>query len=219
MKQIIKLVSAVAMVALIAAPAFADSIAVNGSAALDGSFGLETTIDGTGDAYVVTSHPSAETTYTFSFLVDPNDLNMAAGSSILIGSIRKTDPPTRNFWLIYIRKSGSDDFYEIQTNLRQDDGSFPPWQTAVKICSPVGAGGIPCDTVTPVEFEFRWTAASAPGANDGVMEVYKNGTIRKTFGSLDNDGQTIDEAYFGSIFNSGTGTTGSYYFDKFVSTR
>lgn len=216
-----------ALVALCASPAFAiNSLSVNAGAALEGSFGLEVTIDGaanTDDTYVVTEHPTAETAYTFSFLIDPNDMSMDPTQYFLIGSIRKTNPPLRNFFLIYLRRSGSDQYWEIQSNVRDDSGSFQTWQTPVKICGDAGTV-IPCTSVTPVEFRFEWVAADA-GMTNGSMRVFKNGTVRKEFLNLDNDTTTIDEAWFGAIFmsngtqNGASNANGSYYFDSFVSTR
>jgi len=224
MKRITYVAAFAALLSLCALPALAaNQLDVNGTAALEGSQGLEVIIDGAdnlGDAYVVTSHPNLETSYNVKFLIDPSNLTLAATDYFVLGSIRKTNPPFRNFLLIFMRKSGNGEFWEIQTNVRDDGGNLQAWQLPVKICG--SAAAIPCNVVAPVEFEFQWRAASAPGANDGSLRVFKNGTVRKEFLNLDNDGQTIDEAYFGAIFmvNGDHGAAaGSYYFDAFESSR
>ncbi len=214
-----------AIAALLTTPILADSIDINANAALEGDLGLETTFDGAGDAYAVSDAPDAETNYSFSFLIDPNNLSIPNGVSMLIGNMRLSPGISgkRNFFFVWIRRSGApgSDFYEIQTNVRQDDTSFPSWQSAIKICSPTGQGDIPC-TVVPVKFEFRWQAATAPGANDGYMEVYKDDTLVRAFANLDNDTHTLDAGWWGSIFNQtspASDVTGSYYLDDFLAVR
>ena len=216
---------AVLLIVSTAGNAFAaNSLDVNANAALQGSFGLEVLIDGAdnlGEAYVVSDHPVTETTYNFKFLIDPTNLTAAAERFFIMGSIKKTDPPVRNFLLIYLRRSGNGQFWEIQSNVRDDSNSFQAWQAPIKICGDAGTA-IPCTSVAPVEFEFQWQAASAPGANDGSLRILKNGTVRVEFLNIDNDAQTIDEALFGAIFMSNAtqgNAAGSYYFDEFVSTR
>lgn len=191
-----------------------------------GPCGLEVVVDGganTNDVYVVSSHPNAETTYNFSFYIDPNDIVLDSKKYFAIGNIRKTDAPNRNFFFVFLRKSGQGGHYwEIQVNARRDNNTFPAWQQAVKICGDATTP-IPCDTVGPQEFRVEWAAASGPGANDGTLRVYKNGLIKQEWTGLDNDTITIDEAWFGAIWmannTQGANCDGSYYFDTFTSTR
>jgi hypothetical protein len=190
---------------------------------LPGPCGLEVVIDGasnTNDVYVVSSHPNAETTYNFSFYIYPGNLTMPPTGEFVIGNIRKTEAPARNFFFVYLRKTGNGLYWTIQTNAREDNGSFQPWQAPVKICGD-NSTPIPCGTVGPQEFRFEWTA-SDPGMSNGSLKIYKNGSLKKEFLNMDNDGQTIDESWFGAVWMSnGTqgNSNGSYYFDTFTSTR
>jgi len=190
---------------------------------LPGPCGLEVVIDGasnTNDVYVVSSHPNAETTYNFSFYIYPGNLTMPPTGEFVIGNIRKTEAPARNFFFVYLRKTGNGLYWTIQTNAREDNGSFQPWQVPIKICGVPGTT-IPCDSVGPQEFRFEWTA-SDPGMSNGSLKIYKNGSLKKEFLNMDNDGQTIDESWFGAVWMSnGTqgNSNGSYYFDTFTSTR
>jgi hypothetical protein len=233
----------IGVLAIGAVPAFAaNQLLVTSAAALPGSVaqpgvncsgdgqpgpcGLEVVIDdydNVNDTYVVTSHPNAETTYNFSFYIDPNDIFLQSKKYIAIGNLRKTNLPNRNFFFVYLRKSGSGGHYwEIQTNARLDNGAFPAWHVPVKICGDATTT-IPCDTVGPQEFRIEWAAATAPGANDGFLRVYKNGTVRTEWTGLDNDTLDIDEAWFGAIWmannTQGVAANGSFYFDTFTSTR
>lgn len=188
-----------------------------------GPCGLEVVIDGasnTNDVYVVTSHPNAETTYNFSFYIYPGNLTMPAGGEFPIGVVRKTDPPNRSFFYVYLRKTGNGLYWTIQTNARQDNGVFQTWQAPVKICG-TAATTIPCSSEGAQEFRFEWTA-SDPGMSNGSLKIYKNGSLKKEFLNMENDAQTIDEAWFGAIYmpSSAVGNSnGSYYFDTFTSTR
>lgn len=191
-----------------------------------GPCGLEVVIDdydNVNDTYVVTSHPNAEGTYNFSFYIYPNDIFLQSKKFFAIGNIRKTDAPNRNFFYVWLRKSGSGGHYwEIQTNARDDNNQFGTWLGAVKICGD-DTTTIPCSSVGPQEFRFEWAAATAPGANDGFLRVYKNGTVRQEWTGINNDTITIDEAWFGAIWMAnnaqGVAANGSFYFDTFTSTR
>ncbi len=217
----------VALAALVAVPAMAaNTLAVTGAAALEGNYGLAVTHDGsTNDVYVSSTHPNAEPTYNFSFIIYPGTLaSPLTVADYSIGFVKSTTGTKKWFIPIYLRRQNA--FWTIQTNVRQDNNSFAPWQTAVKVCGDASTT-IPCTDpfyTDGVEFEFRYTAASAPGANDGTLEVYKDGTLRKTFSGLDTDQRLVDEIRWGAIFQGDTnnhppGNGGTYYFDSFVSTR
>ena len=76
-------------VALLALPALAASLAVNGGAALEGSFGLEITFDGDAQrAYVEDDSPTAETHYNAKFRFDPNSIVMGENKRFKILSTR-----------------------------------------------------------------------------------------------------------------------------------
>lgn len=226
-----KKVLGIAFLALVVAvPAMAaNSLTVNGTAALEGSYGLSVNIDGannTTDAYVVSDHPANETLYRFSFRLNPGTLSMDASGQarfFVIGNIRKPTPD-KNFFFVYLML-GQDGWWHLQANARQDDGTFQPWQTTVKVCSVNAGASVPCSTFTNIQITYEWAAASAPGANDGYLKVYRDGgsTPIRTFSNMDNDTQSIESAWFGAIWmannTQGAAANGSYYFDSFESYR
>ena len=77
-----KILTLFALVALAGLAAHADSLAVNGTAAMGGSFGLEVIHDNASAAFVQDDTPSAETVYRFEFLFDANDINNASGGGL-----------------------------------------------------------------------------------------------------------------------------------------
>lgn len=229
-----------------AVPAFAaNQLLVTSTAALPGSVpqpgvtcsgdgqpgpcGLEVVIDdfaNTNDTYVVTSHPNAEATYNFSFDIYPNTLDMDTSSAFkyfVIGNIKKTlgGAVPRSFFFVYILQT-RDNWYGVQANARQDTGAFAPWPLLISLCGPDGSS-LPCSSIEKVNIRYEWAAATAPGANDGFLKMYRNDVLVRTISGLNNDEQTIDEAWFGAIWmannTQGAAANGSFYFDNFVSTR
>jgi len=67
--------------------------------------------------------------------------------------------------------------------------------------------------------EVDWRAATAPGANDGGLTFWLDGTQRGNLIGLDNDTWRIDHVRLGVISGVDTGTSGTHYFDAFVSRR
>lgn len=233
MKKLTWTLMAILVAAGAAVPAMAaNSVAVTNAAALEGNFGLAVDITGGSnltDAYVVTAHPDGETTYNFSFRLHPGTLNMdaaAAARSFIIGNVRKLTP-NRNFLFVYLMEQRNG-WWGVQANARNDNGAFPAWQTPVNVCNPSPSSAVPCSSIdgTGVEIRYEWGAATAPGANNGFFRVYRNGVLARTFANLDNDLQTIEEAWWGAIFMGGgtqnspsTQADGTYYFDSYESTR
>jgi hypothetical protein len=68
-------------------------------------------------------------------------------------------------------------------------------------------------------FELNWQAATAAGANNGVLTVWMNGTQKETLTTLDNDTRRIDLVDWGQIAGTLTNASGTEYFDLFESHR
>ncbi len=71
----------------------------------------------------------------------------------------------------------------------------------------------------PHFLELDWQAATAPGANNGMLNFWIDGVQRPSLINLDNESRRIDIARLGPIGGLDTGTRGSYYFDAFESRR
>ncbi len=69
------------------------------------------------------------------------------------------------------------------------------------------------------KIEIEWKAATAPGANDGVLTLWIDGVQKATVTTLDNDTRRVDGAQLGAVAGIDTGTRGTEYFDTFVSRR
>jgi hypothetical protein len=185
----------------------ATSLAVNGTAALEGSYGLQVVFDGAGgDAYVQDNSPSGETRYVIQFRMNSAPATMATSSNHQIVRAISGDPtPTGVAFQVKIFRTAVGK--ELQVLARLDNGSFTN-RIAV-----VG------DSPTNAAYGVDWKASSAPGANDGFAKLYKQGTLRKELLNLDNDQQVVDMVRMGSFGAVDVSTTGSMYFDAFESYR
>jgi RHS repeat-associated protein len=69
--------------------------------------------------------------------------------------------------------------------------------------------------------EIEWKRASAPGANDGLFSLWIDETLVETLAFMDNDASynTLDEVRLGATGGIDSTTSGSVYFDGFVSRR
>jgi RHS repeat-associated protein len=71
----------------------------------------------------------------------------------------------------------------------------------------------------PHAIEFDWQAATAAGANDGVLSFWVDGVQQGNFTNLDNDTRRIDYVQWGIVGGVDNGSRGTMYFDAFASRR
>ena len=139
MKSTLFTIAVLSMVLLVPAANAANSLAVTGAAALNGSsFGLAVTSDqSSNDVYVSSQHPNNESTYNASFYIFPGTLpSDMTISDFMIGFIKSSsggdDPDQKWFIPVILRRQNA--FWTLQTNIREDDDTFPAWNLATKIC-------------------------------------------------------------------------------------
>lgn len=198
------------------APAYAaNSLNVTGPAALEGSFGLAVTMDGsTNKVFVRDSSPNDEHVYRATFLIDMNSLAMTDGDWHFIATFRAepggpdNNPSARNLMRILVRyRQGQTNPYKIRFVARNDN----------KTWNQPGGHSLPPSGVSTITVE--WQAASGPGANDGFARFYRNGVLRAEATGLDNDEWAgIGSATLG-IDQVDAGTVGTMYYDSFQSFR
>jgi len=184
----------------------ATSIGVNGTAALQGSFGMQVSFDGsTNDAYVEDRSPNSETRYVVTWRMNTSPMTMTGASNHQILRAITGDPtPSGVAFQVKVYKTVAAGF-EVQVLARLDSGAFTNRIAVVGDASH--------------QYSVDWKASSAPGANDGYAKLYKNGTLRKSLLNLDNDLQRVDMARFGAFGAVDASTSGSFYLDDFISTR
>lgn len=190
----------------------ANEVAVTGAAAIEGSYGMEITLDGasTGLAYVEDQSPTAETVYRVQFWVDHNTPSMANKETLNLFKGLQDAGDKKNI-NVKLKKSKTGLNFIVYTFVRNDSSSFQL----------VGKGMQFKDKPTGIMIE--WQAASAPGANDGFIKVYKMTAtatnLKNQIIGLDNDTKIIEKARLGIASVPPTGATATLYFDSFESYR
>lgn len=188
-----------------AGSAMADnSLDVNANAAILGDFGLEVLIDGSANqTFVADTTPAAETVYRVQFRANPNNITMDNGTGHAIFFGRQGGGGGNVLRLTMQRLN---DEYKVVCRIQRDGGgtyfcgkfTFAPVNTRIGV---------------------EWVAASAPGADDGIVRLRKGDTVQFERTDFDTDTWVIDTARFGLPKDADATTSGSFYLDDFASFR
>ena len=170
------------------------------TAALEGDWGGAFTLDGAGtEISGVDNLPNAETTFALEFMLDPNSLTMTHIDTFRF--INAPSPGPGSFAFIAdFRKSGAE--YRFQVKGRNDAGALEALDDVVLVDG-------------PNLIRIEWEAASAPGANDGIIEVFLEGVSQDSITTLDNDQHNITSIQFGPSSGIDAGTSGTFYIDRY----
>ena len=226
MKSLRTLILALTIVVLSGTAALANnSLVASQAAALEGSWGLAVTVDGSPNKADVRNYcnggvsncPNDETTYRFSFLIDMNNTAMDDFSIVRIATVRsRSGGPmglsNRNEAFVHVRyRDGQASPYKIRMACRRDDNTW----------AQLGGHSLPPSGVRRVTVE--WQAASAPGANDGICRIYVNTSaqsliLRAEDTGIDNDTRAIGEIWMG-VDRVPANMVGTFYYDSFESFR
>ncbi len=204
-RSILVLVASLAMI-LGAASAFANSLDVNGDAAIDGDFGLEILVDGGSDAtFVADTTPLDESVYRFEFRANPNAVSLAdnTGHAILMARMAGGGG---NIIRLFMRRPAGSSTYKLVCRTRKDSGgtAFCGQFTFAPNNTRIGA---------------EWVQASGPGNNDGIFRLRKGNNVMFEKTNLGNNDFDIDTLRFGLPQGATSGNSGSYYLDTFSSFR
>ena len=187
---------------------FADStLDVNVDAAMEGTFGMETTADGTPtNAFVRDFSPNEEAVFRASFLFDPNNMNIAFGGRHLIFAAAANSVNGSRSIEVQIRRNPSNTF-DVRC-IAMVTGA-----TAHRnYC-----GVIPVAFSGPHLFTLEWEASQTPGV-PGFVQLTVDGVTEGR--PVLNFSQRIRASNMGLLGGSiDPGTVGSHYFDDFQSFR
>jgi len=171
--------------------------------------------DGLDDkAFVEADEPTAETIFSVEFRIlvetalrDDMELLRVMDIAVAFGN----NVPSRNLKFGFQRAKYNPVNHRFRVYARNNDtGKLRPY-----VVFNFAPG---TDTLVKIE----WQAASAPGANDGIVRVYKNGTLKSERTDIPSDGQDVERIRFGlpvGSVNTGATGAGSFYLDEFVLTR
>jgi hypothetical protein len=157
-------------------------------------------IDNKTAMYVQDDSPVSESRYRARFYFDPNSLSMASGN---MHTIFLAHSATLDLITIDLRfASGA---YQIRGLIRTDLGStLTPW--------------VPISDA-PHTIEIDWAAATSAGANNGFFTLWVDGIQAASLTGIDNDTHRVELARLGPSAGIDAGTSGTEFFDAFVSTR
>jgi hypothetical protein len=140
--------------------------------------------------------PANETNFATRFNFDINSLSMGAGERFRFMQVKMG--AERPFFIVLKYQGGQ---YYIQLNTKLDD------LTKVK-----SGWHLLSDAVHTIE--VNWQASSAPGANDGYVDLYIDDVLQETLGNLDNDTLYIDSFRMGFTSKlAGKIISGIFYID------
>ncbi|MCP4204536.1 MAG: PQQ-dependent sugar dehydrogenase [bacterium] len=154
---------------------------------------------GRGKSFVRSKQPSAEKTFRLAFDLNVNRVNLANGAAEIL---RLTGSGKKGHVRLTLEQTGEAYFLNLLT--RQDTGGFTQ------------SGRTVVPRSRTVRIDIDWMAASAAGANDGQIEVFKNGKRRIFTADLDTDRQKVSSVTLG--FPAGSSGAGTILIDNYVST-
>ncbi|MEM9294007.1 MAG: hypothetical protein AAGD01_20170 [Acidobacteriota bacterium] len=178
-------------------------LAVTAAAAMDDTaFGLEATADDTASLFVRDDKPIGEWRYRARFAFDPNDMQMNDGLRHKIFQLRAG--AGERVVTFVLRREGAG--YTLRVKTRTDAGVFvkTPWLPVKNRANSI---------------ELDWARSNAEGADDGFLKLWMDGTLAAEIDGLDNDTFLVYSSRLGLVGGVDDGTTGSHYFDGFVSRR
>jgi len=182
------------------------NLTVRTDSAMRGSnYGLRVVGNGANPMYVVTDHPNNLNRYRGRFYFHPGNFDtgeaLAHFRSVLFLGFT-TSPAQRRIMSIELKRQGG--LYYVRGSLRPDGGGL------------ISTAFVPItgNTIHTIEFDFR--RSTAPGANNGGLTFWVDGSSPLTLSGIDNDTAGFDFARLG-LMSPKPGANGAYYLDEFES--
>ena len=169
------------------------------------TFGLQAFADDTAGLYVQDDTPKDETTYRARFYFHPGDFDPGEAQNHFRTRIfiAFEESPTRRVAALILRRQGGQ--YALMGRARRDDNSQ------------ANTGFFPISAAQHF-VELRWVRATAPGAANGIFELWIDGVQQASITTLDSYVSTLDFVRMGAL-SVKTGAAGTLYFDEFESRR
>lgn len=172
----------------------AAGLSVTGPAALQGAWGMQATLRGNAPRYVTDLRPVNEPSYHARFRFSPNGVNSFGGSQTIFSGL---DAAALELFRLEFRRLGP--LYQVRGWVRTTTGSaVTPFVNL---------------TNAPHSLEVGWNA-NAPA----VFDVYVDG-VRQRLTGLNTAPFRLESARLGPSAGLSFFSSGSEYFDAFVSTR
>ena len=152
--------------------------------------------------YVTDWRPFEGSRYRARFYLDPNAIPMTSGNAhyLLYALDRNNTVLLRVEFRYYASQ------YQLRADTVNDSNG----------CSQTAWAAV---SDAPHFVEVAWQAASAAGANDGVLTFWVDDSQQGSFTNIDNDTRRFDYVQFGIVGGVDNGSRGTLYFDAFESHR
>ena len=193
----------VAVALLCVTSAIAGTLNVTNGARYVGDYGLEIVVDDLSPTYVQDDTPADEARYRARFYVRMNPLAMAGTDEFdLFTAFAGDSTPVLR---LTVYNDGTDHLLRFVT--REDGGGD----------TTPGAGIVLANGWRTIEID--WQASTAPGADDGFLDLWLDGHPQTGLAILDNDTLSVDHVRWGAVDGLDAGTNGSFFLDAFESRR
>jgi hypothetical protein len=169
-------------------------ISVTGAAALQGSFGMRALITGNTPGYVTDNTPANETGYHARFYFHPN-ATVENGHQIFVG---RNTAGTIIFRVEYRRTNAG--VLQIRARVLRSGG-----QTSTSWYSITNAAHA-------IEIDWQSSAIAS-------FRLYIDGALKQTLSGMNTSAYLLDSVRLGPSAGLGGGSSGTEYFDSFVSNR
>jgi len=178
------------------------NLVFNQASGRNATCGMGVTFTNSAAAYVTDPSPNAEVRSHIRFYFNPNTLKMAKNGLLTLFYAYNTSGQAT----ITVQIRYSSNAFQLRAGLLRDGGrwSYTNWSTISKVWHPI---------------EFSWSASTAPGANNGNLTFWIDGSQVGSLTAMDNDQQKIDKVSLGVIDGITSTTQGSYFFDNYESRR
>jgi len=189
-------------------PGGQNDLNVTAGAALEGTLGMAATIDDTTAMWVRSDTPANEPRYRARFYFDPNGITMANGNTFRI-MVARSGNINAGVEVVRIEFRRNNNLYQVRGAVRNDAGNYfnGSWITV---------------TDAPHAIEIDWMAATAAGANNGYLNLWIDGVQAPSpvsWTNVDNDTLRVESVRLGPLQGIDGGTSGTVFFDGFVSRR
>jgi len=178
-------------------------LSISAAAAQQSNYGLQALIDDTASIKALDASPAHETHYQARFYFNPNSLAMSSGNAHYIFEGVDTSDGAILFRLELIYENG---IYKLRPRVINDTYSYI-------------LGNKQTITNNWHVVELEWKASSTQGANNGLLSLWIDNTLAQTIVNVDNDTQRLDQVKLGAVTGVDATTSGSMFFDHFVSHR
>lgn len=175
------------------------SLTVTPAAALEGTFGLEVeAVDSSTYVFLQNDVPAAERRLEVSFGLDPNSLPMVEGSDHVVFSAISDTPGV---------------VFNVQLGVRE--GSY-----ALRAIVFIDGGGHEATGWLPIPdgptaVWLTWRAPTAPGEEDGRLDLSIDGGTMVALRGLDTDSKLVDALRLGIAGGLDPTTNGTFFLDEF----